>query len=525
MNRTEILLALNKLNCISVKTLSMKLSRKENLNLKKEIIKTTHYLKDGCKMTERLYNIINNITSPVLCKECKTNSVNFTYFNKGYLQFCGLNCSQNSKLTKNKYKETCIKRYGVDNVSKLESVKLKKEETCLDNYGVKNPQQNKTIQDKTKTTCNELYGGNAPACSKEIINKTINKRLINEYKNLLESNRLGNEYIILTTLEEYEGVKGNKINIQHKKCKTKFKCLIENGRIPRCPNCYNIRYSQFEQDVLKFCKQYYNKIQFNTKSIISPKELDIYIPEINLAIECNGIYWHTEANGKDKNYHLNKTKDCFYKGIDLIHIFEDEWIYKQNIIKSILLNKFGRNSKKIFGRKCQIGEVHNSYAKDFMNKNHLQGYTATAKNTRHFGLSYNDELVSVMTVGDFRFNNDKKLEVLRFCSLLNHQVLGGLSKLISHVKKVINPELITTYADMRFGVGKGYQSAGFKFIGITDPGYKYFKNGKLYSRQLFMKHKLKNKLEFFDGDLTEKENMIENGYSRIWDCGNAIFEI
>ncbi len=587
--RTIIYNKLCKFNFKTIRALSLSINQKYK-QLKQEIINETNYLDLNCKFTERLYHISNNLYNIPKCKECKTNNVKFKYYSQGYHTFCGAKCSQKSKNTKEKTKQTNLKRYGVENVAQSniikektkqtnlkrygventfqsnvikEKIKLtmlerygvnhpmnsniikeKLKQTNLKRYGVENPQQNKLIQKKTKQTNLKRYGGNAPLClekikektkqtnlkrygveyptqSKEVQKNISKKQLKQNYNFIISSERIGKEYKCLTSLEEYNGVKGNSLKFQHIKCGYEFNSLIENGRFPRCNKCYPYNQSFYEIKTLEFCKLYYNNIQSNSRSIIPPLEIDIFIPEINLAIEFNGLYWHSEANGKDKYYHQSKTLACLEKGIDIVHIFEDEWINKQNIIQSILLNKFGQNSKKIFGRKCEIGPVDKSFAEPFMNNNHLQGFI----NGQHFGLAYESKLVSVMTVGKSRFDKNKDIEIYRFCSLLNHQVLGGLSKLVSYVKKTIRPDSIVTYADMRFGIGKGYQAAGFKFIGITDPGYCYGKGQQRYSRQKFMKHKLKNKLKYFNESLTERENMINNNYFRIWDCGNVIFRL
>ena len=68
---------------------------------------------------------------------------------------------------------------------------------------------------------------------------------------------------------------------------------------------------------------------------------------------------------------------------------------------------------------------------------------------------------------------------------------------------------------------------GFIFKGVTSSNYHYFNNNdtmSLYSRMKFQKHKLSNLLESFDVKLTEWENMTNNGYNRIWDCGQTRWE-
>jgi len=125
----------------------------------------------------------------------------------------------------------------------------------------------------------------------------------------------------------------------------------------RCPKCFptSCKISKGEKDVLKFvtfsisncfCESKKNyDIMSNVKNVLvnknnyrKNKELDIYIPDLKLAFEYNGLRWHSEKFGCDYNYHLNKTLLCNDLGIRLIHIFEDEWIHNKKSMK-ILIEK------------------------------------------------------------------------------------------------------------------------------------------------------------------------------------------
>jgi len=103
----------------------------------------------------------------------------------------------------------------------------------------------------------------------------------------------------------------------------------------------NIRsFSKYEQDIADFISAFYNgECIRNSRSIISPLELDLYYPEKKIAIEFNGDYWHDE-NHKHTNYHYNKFKMCYDKGIILVSIFELEWHAKELFIKQYLKDLF-----------------------------------------------------------------------------------------------------------------------------------------------------------------------------------------
>jgi hypothetical protein len=151
--------------------------------------------------------------------------------------------------------------------------------------------------------------------------------------------------------------------------------IVDDGKIPRCLKCYPYetgkQISKAETEILEWLTVLnINDVIINDRTILKGKELDIYIPSHSLAIEFNGLYWHSELNGKDKNYHLNKTIKCKEQDIQLIHIFEDEWLDKQDIIKNIIKIKLRLIEEKVYGRKCVIKELEsNKYVKSCTNKN------------------------------------------------------------------------------------------------------------------------------------------------------------
>ena len=255
--------------------------------------------------------------------------------------------------------------------------------------------------------------------------------------------------------------------------------------------------------------------------MIKPLEIDIYLPEYNLAIEYNGSYWHS-SKLKDKFYHLNKTKLCRDKEIDLIHIFEYEWtdFRKQCIIKDIILNKIGR-SKTIYARKCIIKEVSIKDKNNFLEDNHLKGKD---KSKIKLGLYYNDELVQIVTFGKPRFNKKYDWELIRSCTLSGYHVIGGFSKLIKFFSKN-NSINVISYCDLAKFNGNGYLKTGFKHINNSDPNYVWIKCTDILSRYKTMKHKLNLILSNFNSDLTEDENMSINGWLKVYDCGNQVLTL
>ena len=462
-------------------------------------------------------------------------------------------------------KKTCLEKYGVENPFQSEIFKYKIKKTLLDKYGVTSPIQNVDIKNKIEQTCLKKYGTKNPFQNKNIIEKIqqkldrtkINSKILKTVKekynvkstlclplarknmlfqrrnaiinNIFHGIRLQNKVTPQFEKEEYIDVVSKykwKCNI----CGNIFEDHLNEGHIPRCQVCYPyIIDSKYEYEIIDFIKTFYKmSIIHGDRLLLQGKELDIYIPDKKIAIEFNGLYYHSELEGnKDRKYHLNKTNMCNDIGIRLIHIFEDEWRSKKEIVKNRIKNILGEINNKIFARKCIIKEIGSDECKVFLEQNHLQG-TDTSK--IKIGLYYNNELVSVMTFGNFRIalglkKSDNQYEMYRFCSKLNTVIIGGSSKLLSYFVKKYKPFKIVSYADKRWSNGDLYNKLEFIKISESTPNYFYTKDHyKKYHRFGFRKSELYKKLILFDPTLSEWENMKNNGWDRIWDCGCIKYE-
>jgi len=443
---------------------------------------------------EGLYCILNEIKEKPKCfcgKELK-----YINFSKGYREFCSLKC-------------------------KTKGVRNRTVQTCLKKYGTTTPLSNKKIRQKSINTWMKKYGVNNPSKSKEIIQKLQKKSkntLKKEFYNSLFDERLNKKIKPLFKFEEYEDVK-KEYFWECLQCNNKFYSNIISGKIPRCPKCFPRDSSFLEKEIINFIISIIGteKIKINDRSFIYPYELDTVIPSKKIAIEFNGLYSHSELSGKDRNYHLNKTEKCKEKGYQLIQIFEDEWLDKQEIVKSILKAKLDLFDRRIYARKCIIKEVSNKKSRDFLEKNHIQGPINSSIN---YGLYYEEELISLVCFSKSRFSKNYDYELLRFCTSLNIQVIGGFSKLLKYFQKVKPEANLISYCDIRYSNGQGYLNSGWKLLYQSKPNYWYFNQNRiLESRMKYQKHKIPN----VNLSLTEWENMQLNGYDRIWDCGNLVF--
>ena len=282
-----------------------------------------------------------------------------------------------------------------------------------------------------------------------------------------------------------------------------------------CPKCVETTSKQ-ECIIYNFIKKIDKDIMQSKRDVIFPYELDLYSLKHNIAIEYNGLYWHNEKNVVN-NYHLMKTKLCEKQGIKLIHIFEDEWLYKQNIVKSRIKSIFGLIDRKIYARKCIIKEVSFSDSKVFLETNHIQG---ECMSKYRYGLYYNGELVLLMTFGSKRKKD--YYELLRFCNKLNTSVIGGASKLLNYFIKIHKPKEIISYCDRRWPVGNIYEKLGFKIDHVSQPNYYYVIGQNRENRFKYRKSELIK--QGFDKDKSEHEIMLERGIYRIYDCGTKVYK-
>jgi len=417
---------------------------------------------------------------------------------KTYIEHFGVDSPLKSSEIINKIRQTNLKKYGVDWISKDKNIQEKKEETLLQKYGVKSVFQSEKIK----------------------------KKIVENKKKNYYNQKIKNFKHILPLFEErdYNGI-FEKYEWKCVKCGHIFKDSLENGRIPRCPKCYPVKgKSLIEKEIKKWIsslieieenKRFYEKGKYKY-------EIDIFVPSKNLGIEIDGLYWHSEiAGGKDKNYHLEKTKYFEKKGIRLIHIFDNEWLEKQDLIKSFIKNQLGLIKNKLYARKCEVKEIDTKIKNKFLNENHLQGED---KSKIKLGLFYNEELVSVMTFGKPRFNTKYEWEIIRYANKKDLSVIGSFGKLLNYFIEKYKPSSIISYADKRFFDGQIYLKNKFELINESLPNYFYTKDYKsLETRENYQKYRLKDKLEFFSPQLSEWENMQMNGYDRIWDCGNYVF--
>jgi hypothetical protein len=453
-----------------------------------------------------------------------------------------------SEEIKEKIKSTNIIKFGVENPSQSEEIKEKKRETLLENWRVDHPLksseikekiinsnlekwgvewtlQNENIKEKIKSTNLEKFGFENPMKNKDIIEKVKQNNLekwgvdyyyqTDEFK---EKSKETNNSTIIGNDNNYVKYLGNSEHLFNCDCGENFIIRTDNyftrkkENIPLCTVCNPIGdlKSIKEKELFEFIKSIYDGEII--QSWRNGLEIDIYLPELNLGFEFNGLYYHSDKY-KDKWYHLNKTKYFSEKGIRIMHIWEDDWVNRCDIIKSQIKNLLNKSERKIFARKCQVKEIKDSkIASRFLEENHIQGRDYSKVK---LGLYYNSELLSIMTFS--KSEGRKKMEeggwnLSRFCNKLNMNVIGGASKLLNFFIKNYIVKRIVSYADLDWSKGDLYFKLGFDLVSENNPDYKYIISNKRIHKSRFRKSKT---------GLSESEL----GLLKIWDCGKLKFEI
>lgn len=292
--------------------------------------------------------------------------------------------------------------------------------------------------------------------------------------------------------------------------------------------------SRSEKELAAFIRGIYSgDVVENTKKVIPPKELDIWLPEKGIAIEYNGLAWHSDRPRDGKRViptreekflakwrHIEKTLLCEEKGIRLIHVFEDDWLYRRPIVESIIMNALGQ-ARALPARKCTVASLSSGEYRAFLEKNHLLGSSPA---DIRLGLFYKGSVVQVIGIKSGG-NHSSLPELVRMAPILGTRIQGGFSKLLAYVdRNYPGIQQLVSYIDRGAFSGKGYFSCGFSIVGENDPAYFYVHSQERYPRYLFMRKKIaamhaNGKLRYWNPDETEEVNMYKNYYFRIWNCG------
>jgi len=531
-----------------------------------ELLDLTTFLPCNTPTYVRIWHLRNRVFYIPSCENCGSPT-QFDRTDGCYRRFCSKACAARDSNTKQKKassteriygnrsyfqtddyhrkaRATSLSKYGVEVPSASPIVRAKIESTNLSLYGHRSTLSVPDVQDKIKKTLLDRYGVANPMHVPEIVAKTTENTRTAYAERLQEI--LDRRY--RTNLDRYGRYDPAQLHMSMDMIDLSYNRQWLQEQNAQYPLCYiakklgmgtsqlSVRFNklglvpvqhaisshhQFILDHLR--SKYYGEICINDRKVLNGMELDIVLPELNLAIEIDGVYWHGELGGnKPYDYHLEKTRKCAELGIRLVHIWDTEIADKLDIVKSRLDNLLGVNSNRIGARKLVVTKISNDQAATFHNQNHLSG---AAPANQHYALASQDGVIYMcMSIGHSRYDKTADLEIIRSSTRCGIVIPGGVSKLINAVGLDHFGKKIITYSDLRWGPGLSYGLAGFSHVKNTGPGYWYVKAGKVYHRSGFQKRYLVKKLDNFDPNLSEWENMRNHGWDRIWDCGNAVWE-
>lgn len=497
---SQEIVEISKINTCSL-TVAKKPDIAEKAKLLQEATSFLDTIRDDVMMVHRKYCVSNHIHEVPTCLACG----NHTWFRadnaaKGFTEYCSDACRKTVlKLPKDVHDKLSDRNWLFD----MRINKRMSHQSIGDMFGVSDH-------------CVAYW------CTKLDIPKTQYNASVPESKSYLE------DYDWMWQKYKVENLNMEKIADIVGVHKSTVDYAMGKLNIPsNAPNAYDrpyVKQSKGELELLGFIKEIYTgEIQTGKRTILGGRELDIYIPELKIAFEYNGVWSHSEKDGdvsyairKDKTYHISKTELCEEQGIELIQIWSSSWRDKKDIWKSRIRAKFGLVGRKLFARKCVVKEISVGEKNTFLDFNHLQGRD---KSNTKLGMFYGDELVSVMTFSKSRYNKNADWELSRFATVKDTLVVGAFSKMVKHFRK-LHAGSIISYADRLHSTGGVYRANGFEVWKVNPPSYHYFKdNENLLHRMNFQK-----KMITFAGDTrTEFEVMRENGYNWVWDCGTIAF--
>ena len=527
-------------------------------------VKTRQEIKSvlGIKITQQeVYDIVNDIQDSdrvAPCGKIKT----FSRWDRGY-QFCGNNCecsktqslesreatnlerygSKNpmgnpeiqkrfkqsmmaahgvesalkSPKSMEKLRQTTLKNYGVTNASQSPIVREKAQKTLLDRFGVDNAMKNAEIRSKAQATMTDRYGA-AHTMSSPVLREKVKNTILERYdRDHHTQKHIDKETIALlsdkTRLEEY--MRTRSLNVAAKELGIYPGTVIRywaSHDLPPLPTG-----SSFELEIKTFLESLEVEFIRNTRSKIGTLELDFYLPDYNLAIEFNGIYWHT-SNVVDKNYHRRKYEACRDNGIRLLMINEDEWVLSTEAWKSRITHLLNKSPRGLPARKLVMRRIDQKLLNDFCDIHHIQG----KPNAVIYGLGAfsGEELVGVMAFNNQRGTGD--IELVRFCTD-EYSHAGLFSKMFKHSIMEMKFSSVLSFADLRHSDGAVYHRNGFTLASEIPPDYRYVLRDKTYHKSAFTKKRIAQRFGLDMSIMTEKQAMESLDIPRIYDCGKLKF--
>lgn len=276
--------------------------------------------------------------------------------------------------------------------------------------------------------------------------------------------------------------------------------------------------SSYEAEIATWLTQEGIEYRKSDRTVIRPLEIDFFVCDASLAIEFNGIYWHSDKF-LDQHYHAEKLQACKRENVSLIMINEDEWLQRSSAIKNTILHRLHRGERGIPARKMALRSISSSTANDFFSKHHIQGMTSAIISA--IGGFDDETLIAAMAFSKQRGTGD--VELVRFCSD-GRSHAGAFSRLFHHSAETNGYQRIISFADKRYSSGDVYQKNGFLEVGHIPPDYRYVMGNSTHHKSNFTRTRIAKRFGIDMSLHTERSAMRALGYHRIYDCGKIKFE-
>jgi len=480
---------------------------------------TQDYKSKHCNhMKIRMWMLVNEKTVPK-CLKCGESFYPTTTEQFRHKQYCSSNCANQSDESKQKKIITNLKNWGHKNPSQSETIKTQKKKNNIAKYGVASFSQTQEFKNKFKNTMNKRYGVDYAMQSDELKNRYMNA--FTNKKTFQRKMKLNDDQVdILFYSSNFKNfIKNKTIHIASKELSVDANTIRKYMHIHDVTE-YISNVSSLEVEMAEFLTSINVKFTQNDRIKIRPYELDFFLPDYNIAIEMNGVYWHSTAKTHDKNYHYNKWKRCQENNIQLLTIFEDQWNFSKDKIQNLIKSHCFQKATVVGARKCQVAYIIAKDARLFVDKYHIQNFVAGT----HFGAFYNNELVAVMTFGYTRgTKRSRRFELKRFVALPHTSYPGLFSKMFKYAQKEMQFTEVVSFSDNCWFTGNLYQKSGFSNTKSLPIGYKYLFKNELVHCSRFTKDNIKKKFprmaNKINAGMTEQEAMCELKIPRVYDCG------
>lgn len=288
-----------------------------------------------------------------------------------------------------------------------------------------------------------------------------------------------------------------------------------------CPKC-TPKVSKPEIELFDFVKSLASDSEQSNRSVIAPLELDIVSHEKKIAIEFNGLHYHSDRNnGKRDNYHIDKMKKTNEAGYRLIQVWEDDWRDRRKVVEKTLRHIFGKTDERIFSRKCLIGKRDLRSLAWFFDENHLQGCPRRGEvyTLEKMGVPVAAMVFHPVTSERGKVASETRWELGRYASTC--AVVGGASRLFkTFLKDHPKCKEIVSYSDNDWFSGEMYETLGFAFAGDVPPDYRVVDGGVRRHKINYKLSELQKRLGGkFNSLLSERENCRQNGLYRVYNSG------